>query len=703
MSCLSRHFFAMVVVLAICALPALYAWLNIYSNWDPYSKTGNLEIAVVNEDMGLESDSEGYVNLGDEIVESLRESESIGWVFLDTLEEATDGVQSGKYYAAISFPATFTHDLYDGIFYTGVRPTLNYYVNDKKNAIATKITDTAVATLEKSIDEQYIEILVKKIVTESTAITREVTDEVSADSMEQDLRNLRSNLAEYDGLVSSFIRANEVLKDAGSESRNQLTDAREKLDTAKEKLTESEQQLETDRSSLADLNQRVNGRMDGIQADLTTLQQKLNDAVLEEDVHQLQRDLEEIGDIGEDLARNAEEVYAATVELLGGMSGSGTVSDSSTARALQNIIAMGHGVKQETDRLLENTGYDAYKATSKSALKDTLATVQKTQAVYNNRLVPSVNGILNGVNESMVAMESLLGAMTTLTGDTDAVLANADTTLSSLNISMELLRTVIQRTILGLDDVLARLEQASKDERIQILNDFLNSDADTISAFFREPVQMEEHYIYPISTYGSGVAPFYTVLAIWVGMTILISIVKVRPEKDLYQDAKLHEIYFARYLTFALLSLIQTLVIVLGNFLIFHVQCISVGKFLLAALVISLTFSITIYTLAISFGDIGKALAIVIMVIQIAGSGGTYPIEALPDFFRNVYIFFPFPYAIDALRECVGGMYGLTYWWCLARLCLFQVAALFIGLVARVPFIGLFEFFEERMEDTGLM
>ena len=93
----------------------------------------------------------------------------------------------------------------------------------------------------------------------------------------------------------------------------------------------------------------------------------------------------------------------------------------------------------------------------------------------------------------------------------------------------------------------------------------------------------------------------------------------------------------------------------------------------------------------------------VLVVIQIAGSGGTYPIEILPEFFRKVYIFFPFPYAINAMRETVGGMYGGAYEKYLAELLIFAAVALLVGLLIRIPFMGVIHFVEKRMEDTKMM
>ena len=199
-------------------------------------------------------------------------------------------------------------------------------------------------------------------------------------------------------------------------------------------------------------------------------------------------------------------------------------------------------------------------------------------------------------------------------------------------------------------------------------------------------------------------APFYSVLAIWVGMTILVSLMKVHvKDADYLKDAKPHQLFFGRYLIFFLLSQLQVLVIVLGDLYLLKIQCLHPFAFWAAAALTGLTFSIFIYSLTISFGDIGKALAVVIMVLQIAGSGGTYPIEALPGFFRQVYIFFPFPYAINAMRECIGGMYHHNIFIYLSELSLFIVEALVIGLIIRKPFIRIMHFIEKRMEDTQMM
>lgn len=112
---LLKNFLALVIALGVCALPALYAWFNIYANWDPYANTGNVRIAVVNNDKGWINEDKENINIGQSVVNELKEKDSIGWVFLETEQEATEGGKSGNYYAAIVIDVDFTYGMYHGV------------------------------------------------------------------------------------------------------------------------------------------------------------------------------------------------------------------------------------------------------------------------------------------------------------------------------------------------------------------------------------------------------------------------------------------------------------------------------------------------------------------------------------------------------------------------------------------------------------
>ena len=170
---LGKCFFACVVAVAIALLPSLYAWLNIYSNWDPYGNTGGISIAVASLDEGYTDENGCYENRGDAVVEDLRNATSINWVIVDTEQEAKQGVEAGDYYAAVVIDRQFTRNMYRMLTDWTGKPAITYYENAKKNAVATKITDTAVETLKRSISENYLEVVISSIMEEEKPNQRE--------------------------------------------------------------------------------------------------------------------------------------------------------------------------------------------------------------------------------------------------------------------------------------------------------------------------------------------------------------------------------------------------------------------------------------------------------------------------------------------------------------------------------------------------
>ena len=460
---LGKCFFACVVAVAIALLPSLYAWLNIYSNWDPYGNTGGISIAVASLDEGYTDENGCYENKGDAVVEDLRNATSINWVIVDTEQEAKQGVEAGDYYAAVVIDRQFTRNMYRMLTDWTGKPAITYYENAKKNAVATKITDTAVETLKRSISENYLEVVI-------------------------------SSIMEQSNLLAAALNAD--------------------------------------------------------------------------------------------------------------------------AKAL------------------------------KAALKQ--------------------NGDAAGA-------------------------------------AMGLLRPAAEKLLSSLEETLEGLQEYTDEQFRGTLLEILGGDPLVCGQYFPEMVQTRIHTVYPVANYGSAMTPFYTVLSIWVGGVILSSIVKVHARTEGLIDPKPAELFFGRYLFFFVISQIQSIVIVSGDLYLLKVQCLHPGMMYLTGALTAFTFSLLIYSLAISFGDVGKALVVVIMVMQIAGSSGTFPIELLPEIYQKIYRFFPFPYAIDAMRECICGMYGSYYWQQVGFLLLFAAAALVIGLLVRRPFMGLGHFMEEKLEETELL
>lgn len=158
---LSRNILALAIALGLCLIPSLYAWFNIYSNWDPYANTASVQIAIVSEDEGYSESDDSTINMGEQIVEQLHSNDKLGWRFPETKDEAMNKLNAGKYYAVIVVGEDFSRSLYDFLDNGLNPPTVTYYENSKKNAVASKITDTGKSTLQNTINSEFIDVCVK--------------------------------------------------------------------------------------------------------------------------------------------------------------------------------------------------------------------------------------------------------------------------------------------------------------------------------------------------------------------------------------------------------------------------------------------------------------------------------------------------------------------------------------------------------------
>lgn len=669
---LFTHFFALAVALAIAVLPSLYAWLNIYSNWDPYGNTGGISIAVASLDEGY-TDADGtYENKGDDVVADLREATSINWVIVDTEEEAKGGVESGDYYAAVVIDKQFSRNMYRMLTDWTGKPAITYYENAKKNAVATKITDTAVETLKRSISENYLEVVIDGIMEQSNLLAADLT----ADDPEAAVKGV---LYQAQDLLHACGRMMDAFEAAGGSGVSESSAAALEAAVANinknlpdgSKLHETAAEIQLRLNTALARVERALDRLSsaiGNAPELPSAQQQLRDAAaqLEKAAATLDRWAEDIEMEAPAAAEQARAISAECTRLAAKLQ---ALADKPTA---SDLLA-------DCDTLVKSirTMVDRIPVTSKALQKE----------------LDTVAGQVADTMEGMAA----------LAGDAKAMKTALAETADAVGDTMALLRPATEKLLTSLESTIDDLEGLTTDEYMDTLVNILGGDPAVYGQYFPEMVQTSVNAVYPIANYGSAMTPFYTVLAIWVGGVILSSLIKIHARTEGLIDPKPAELYFGRYLFFFVLSQIQAAVIVTGDLYILKVQCLHPGMLYLTGALTAFTFSLLIYSLALSFGDVGKAIVVVIMVMQIAGSSGTFPIELLPAIYQKIYRFFPFPYAIDAMRECICGMYGNYYWQQIGFLLLFAAAALLIGLLVRRPFMGLNHFMEEKLEETELL
>lgn len=325
------------------------------------------------------------------------------------------------------------------------------------------------------------------------------------------------------------------------------------------------------------------------------------------------------------------------------------------------------------------------------------ARVALTEIVY-----PSIDTLLTNLQDSLGDLSSILLDLSDVMGKVPPIVNELGNTFGAVNNALVQVKELIGNYRTRIADALGVLNGDTDDTRLQQVLDFMNVDPQSIAEFFASPVTIRSESVYPVESYGAAMAPFYTMLAVWVGCIILNAILKVDTPIELI-GATTGQKFFGRYLIFALLSLIQTMVIMAGDLVIFGMDCAHPGLFILSGVVTSLTCSMVAYSMAIAFGNIGKALFVVFLIIQIAGSGGSYPIELLPDFFQQVYLFFPFPYAINAMREAIAGLYQNNYLIYLLQLLLFFGVGLFVGLVLKRPLDGINRYMNDQLDKSEMM
>ena len=694
---LFKNFFAMAIVVGICFLPALYAWCNIYSNWDPYGNTGNLKVAAVSLDKGYTDEDGNYHNTGDSVIDGLKENDKIDWQFVDSKDEAIDGVTSGKYYGAVIVSEDFTYNMYN-IFPKDVdKPSLIFYQNQKKNAVANKITDTVVETIQSNINEEFIKVMTETVFAGANELSTDIQNDGGVDGLIQKLETLNNDIESYQKMIDVAIQGNAILSSAATTAQNDVSVMKEKSDKSSEDLQSAKNSLSTTEVTLDSYKSQVNTTMDSMQATIQSVITQLNDAKTIDDLNAMQSAVNNCADDVDALNKNLSDLSSSVA----GATSNETVE--STIQSMQGMLSSAQSSISNIDSVNATLDVNQARANAVTNLDNAINQMEKLQNQFNNNLVAEMDQCITNLQQILTDADNVMNSMSSTLAGMGNVFGALQVTASATDTSLDKTSQALEVLSNRLTTVIDKVSAAAEGDKVKVLMETLSGNPEIYGEFFSEPVEIETTAVYPVENYGSAVTPFYTTLAIWVGCLILTAIIKVRPNKERFPEANGIEMYFGRFLLFFVLGQLQTAITVLGDLKLLHVQCVHPFYFWLACAIASLVFNLLIFSLVVTFGDAGKAAAVVIVVIQIAGSSGTYPIELLPEFFQKVYKFFPFPYAINAMRECVAGMYEHNYVIYLLELGLFLLVGLFIGILIRIPFAELNHFMEKRMEDTEMM
>ena len=585
---LVKNVLALIIIIGLCILPSLYAWFNIYSNWDPYANTGNIKIAAYSEDEGYTGEDGTVQNMGGKILDNLKENTAIGWTMVNSGEEAIEGVKSGDYYAAVVIEKDFSYKMFNMFAEGFANPGITYYENEKKNAVATKITDTAVSTLQQSIDAQFVDVVIRTVFEQTNNVSGEIETNNKIKEFTDKLTAVNNNLITYETTIESLISANKELTTSVGKAQDEIDSLKGQVDTGIDDVTGVQNGISTTRTSLSDFNAKVKESVAQIESSLDKVVSELENTTVTDDVRKMADDMIQTMKDVNTLKKEALKLEAAIKgikppsdydkETQDALNAIGSVIGN--ADDIREVIN-GLGITDAADKVTSRIEAELAKKTD--SVEDAVRTCKNYASnmrnMFTNSLMPQIDGILANTEQILATVNTLLESINTTLENTGTIFDGMVSTIGSTNQSLEQMQVIIQGVSEKLKSVTELFNGTTEDERVQALRKLMSGDPDTYGEFFSEPVKIDTVEVYPIANYGSAMTPFYTVLALWVGALLLTALVKVKAEPKNLQGVKLHQLYFGRYLLFFVLGQIQALVVVLGDIYLLHCQILDKGLF----------------------------------------------------------------------------------------------------------------------------
>lgn len=703
---LADNVIAAVVVAGLVLVPPLYAWLTTAGFWDPYSNTGRIKVAVANDDEGYRSDLIPVkVNAGESVTSALRANDQFDWVFVDE-EEAVEGLHAGRYYAAIVIPASFSRDLLTAFTGDAEHADIVYYVNQKENAIAPRVTGAGASALEQQVDETFS----KTVGDVALGTTSSLLDFVDGDGIaaygsavdaqlsqaEGELRDAASQARALGALVGSagaLARASSgVLGDEGVETAASplLDEAGAGIGGASSALAgaaaTADAAFDQAEASFDEVGSAVGTTLDVLGKEPAAARGVLDAASGDVqgviDSYRALREALSQADPESPLLPRVDQAILELANLQGSIIDASEAIGQGAARAEEARGAVAESVDAARGALEDlHASYDERLRDEAGQLADTLARARAAAL----ELESQAEGAARGLADASSSLGDDLGSVSASLADTADVLGRAADELAGARTSLA-----------------AALASGDADE----VRAVIGSDPGRVAQFLAAPTRLDRHAVWPMANNGSAMSPFYTSLSLWIGAIFMVALMQasVGPRRR----AQLHDptpgqLYLGRYGVFLVLGLAQATIVATGNVFFLGVQCEHVLLYYVATWAAALVFTNVVYTLAVSFGNIGKAVAIVLLVLQLAGSGGIFPVQMSAGFFQAVYPWLPFTHSMEALQSAMAGVYGDQFWTSIAQLLALLVPSLLLGLVLRRPVIRLNDFVMRKLDETKVL
>lgn len=723
-----------VIVFGLVIIPLLFTGFNILASWDPFSNTDRLKIAVASKDEGHESDLASLrLNLGDEVLSQLSRNEQVDWV-LTNADDALESTKSGEYYAGIVLPENFSRELLT-FYIEGTEPAkLDLYTNEKKNALSTTITERSASGVIERIDESFTRVVTTVglgVVESLDNYLEEEETQAALDNVANRVENIGTRLNSSAATVRSL--ANLV------DSAIPLAQDADNILRAAGSHTASGTDTGTSSGPGAGAGAGGGAGADG-SSPIDALSATLNDSTgaLENSLGATSQAYAALSDQFDELLNNAQAATAQTAQTY----------RTAAERVAQQTAAF-QGVRDALEREIGNlplpgpvsAGYQQVRAqldasiAQSNALHDSLTTTadrvesgtdnarqsrQQTQeaiaaarqavdnarTAYRENLQPQLNTLRGSVNTVVNDIAAVRAEIADVRNTLSSTSGGPESSLLRARDGADRLADTLYEQARRFADLERQFAEVREGGDLSKLADIIGSDPELLASRISAPVAVERKPVFAVASFGVGMTPFYLALALWVGALLTCVLMRSNAEhKYLSDDGEFtrNQIYLGRVATFLAIGIAQATFAVGG--LIFFVQIQPEHPLLLwlSAVLASSVFMLIVHALVIAFDSAGKALAVLLLIVQVSGSGGAYPLPLLPHWFQSVSPWLPATYAIDAFRSAIAGVYQGDIFRDLGMLLLFAIPALVLGLWLRRAMDSYHQRLQKGIRETRVM
>ena len=697
------NYAALIVFIALSILPSLYAWFNIKASWDPYGKeaTSQIKIGVVNKDKGAELKGE-FKNIGNQIIDQLKENDVMGWQFVSE-KEAVKAVEEGSYYAMITIPEEFSENILSLITDDIKKGKIIYTVNEKVNAIAPKITVKGATAVQENVNKTVIETVSDIVLSTAKDLGIEVEGQLpKLDNLYDKLVEIQSKFKDlyettdlaYDGvnkvadLVTNLQNDIPLITDTLNSTKGLATNLIDFISKSQTEINNIAPTIKTDIGLVRDLADEVSSYVDVVINAINTGSENAN--VL-------------LGNLNTKVSglRDYLTSIRVLVEKINGHSQNGVLSDvlNNLITAENTLNQLYNEIESIKNSLANGNLIDTSKLENvKTVLNDVSNIAGNLYEKFDTEILGNINTILNTANDSAKSALEILQRAQDKLPKVEEILTTVSALCNKGNEGIKYAKDNLPRAEEIVNEVTSKVAKIKDSSDLKDLLKLIANNVEERSNYLTSPVELEENSLYPMRNYGTAMTPFYSVLSLWVGMTLLVSMFSV----EAHGEYNHMEVYFGKLLLFLTIGMTQALIVSLGDLYLLKIYCVNPALFVTGILFTSVAFVAIVYSLVSVFGNVGKVTAIILLVLQVAGSGGTFPIQLTPKFFQIINPFLPFTYAISFARESIGGVVQSVLVKDIVIMLIYIVVSILISIFLKKPINNLLSGFTKKFHESGL-